>query len=143
MVTALPADAPSTLYGIAAVELVAHILHIIYRSVADGNHYKGLMNASEYKAKRQEVMIDPEVARRERHAAAIEMVHAARKSDGIAKEKDLQERQKREEVKRERLKQELEEEANDANYLTDVGQPKPHKKKKKVPMLSFDVEEFS
>ena len=65
------------------------------------------MQASDYKAKREEVLKDPEVARAEKVAAAVEMVKAGREKERLEKEREQQERQQREEAKRERLKREL------------------------------------
>ena len=109
-------------------------------TLTDGNHYKGLMQASDYKAKREEVSIDPEVARQNKVAAAVEMVKAKREKERLEQEQDDRERQLREEAKRERLTRELQ---DDAPAVAEE-QPNQKKKKKKTaggPTLSFSEED--
>jgi hypothetical protein len=104
------------------------------------------MQASDYKAKREEVLKDPEVARAEKVAAAVEMVKAGREKERLEKEREQQERQQREEAKRERLKRELHADAGASESVDgeEGGEGKKKKKKKKAVVggtLSFDAED--
>ena len=112
--------------------------------INDGNNYKGLMKASDYKAKREAVVAgnvsDNTIAERKLAAAA-----AAIEKDRAAKETAEKERLQREEARREKLKRELQEaESAAGSSKEEAGEGGKKKKKKKAAAgaaLSFDIED--
>mmetsp|Transcript_41680 Transcript_41680/g.109935 ORF Transcript_41680/g.109935 Transcript_41680/m.109935 type:complete len:143 (-) Transcript_41680:291-719(-) len=108
----------------------------------DGNNYKGLMKASDYKKRRIEVLEDPVAKKLE---AKLEAITAAKNADRNAREREEREREEREAARRAKLKAELNGEHNDAaGEVQDARKEKKRRKKKavaEVGALSFDVED--
>lgn len=107
--------------------------------VNDGNNYRGLMKASEYKAKRDAIVAgnisEDTIAERKLAAAAL-----ALKKDRDAKEQALKEREQREANRREKLKRELEGLA-EPEALGIKPTKGSKRKKKEVSALSFDFDD--
>ncbi|KAL1529638.1 hypothetical protein AB1Y20_000580 [Prymnesium parvum] len=107
--------------------------------VNDGNNYRGLMKASEYKAKREAVVagnVSEETLADRKLAAAAAMVI----KDREAKEQAEKDRQQREADRREKLKRELEE-IEEADSSTGSSKKVKKKKKKEAGALSFDLDD--
>ena len=111
--------------------------------VNDGNNYKGLMKASDYKAKREAVIhgnVSADTLAERKIAAAA----AVLEKDRAAKEQAEKDRQQREEARREKLKRELQEadaDAADAKEAPEGGKKKKKKKPAAGVTLSFDADE--
>ena len=115
--------------------------------VNDGSNYKGLMQASDYKKRRIEVLEDPEAKKRD-------AVAAARQADRVAREQDALDREEREAQRRAKLKAQLaaataegaDGSASAADAVSSEGAAGGQKKKKKkrppseLGALSFDAD---
>ena len=113
--------------------------------VNDGNNYKGMMRAEDYKKRREEVLGGKELAEQKKSEAIANAV----KADRAAAVEDARSREERERARKEKLQRELQqqptdEQADDDNDGTSAAKKK---KKRKRPNesagLSFDVEDDS
>ena len=113
--------------------------------VNDGNNYKGMMRAEDYKKRREEVLGGKELAEQKKSEAIANAV----KADRAAAVEDARSREERERARKEKLQRELQqqptdEQADDDNDGTSAAKKK---KKRKRPNesagLSFDVEDAS
>ena len=116
--------------------------------VNDGNNYKGLMNAADYKRRRLEVLEDPAVKK-------AEALAAARSADRDARAREARERDDREAARKEKLRRQLAEAEGDGDEAVngngdggggeaDAERKRKKKKKRKAGeegALSFDVDE--
>ena len=115
----------------------------------DGNTYKGILSAAEYKKRRAEALEDPEEKKRE-------LLLAARNADRAARDRDVRDREDREAARREKLRRELASADGDETAQSEAerqppsgdgddggGGPKKKKKKKLAggAALSFDVDD--
>ena len=104
----------------------------------DGNHYAGLMDPKQYKAKRAELAKSDEEIKKEKDDA----VRAKIREQRAEKDKALREREGREQARKEKLRRELAGATEGDGEEAEAG---PKKKKKKKggggPTLSFDVED--
>lgn len=111
--------------------------------VNDGNNYKGLMNAADYKKRRVEVLEDPEEKKREQVLSALAKDRDARVQE--VRDREAREAQRREKLQRELAGAEGEQagEAEAAEVSSSSGPKKKKKKKKDADQggLSFDVDE--
>jgi|TARA_B110001469_G_scaffold17111_1_gene17315 hypothetical protein len=109
--------------------------------VNDGNHYAGLMNPKDYKAKRAELAKDNETIKKEKDDAVRAKIREIR----AEKDKALREREDREQARKEKLRRELAGATEGEGEEAEAGPQKKKKKKKKkgggAPTLSFDVED--
>ena len=101
----------------------------------DGNHYKGLMNPKDYKAKRAELAKDEETIKKEKE----DMVRAKIRAERAAKDQAVRDREGREQARKEKLRREL---ADATGGEEAEAAPKKKKKHKGggPPTLSFDAE---
>lgn len=113
--------------------------------VNDGNNYKGMMSAADYKKRRAEVLegLDEESRKREKMRIAVE---AAVHADRAAAAKDVTDREERERLRKERLQRELQEKASSSSEpaAAEGGGKKKKKKKAKTGEsagLSFDADD--
>ena len=102
----------------------------------DGNHYKGLMNVKEYKAKRAELSKDEDTIKREKE----DMVRAKIRAERAVADQAVRDREARELARREKIRREL-----SKPTAGEEAEAPPAKKKKKnkgagAPTLSFDAE---
>ena len=108
--------------------------------VNDGNNYKGMMRAEDYKKRREEVLGGKELAEQKKSEAIANAV----KADRAAAVEDARSREERERARKEKLQRELQQQADDDNDGTSAAKKK---KKRKRPNesagLSFDVEDDS
>lgn len=110
--------------------------------VNDGNNYRGLMKASEYKARREEVIannVSAEVEAKRKQAAVEELI----RKDREAKDQADKERLEREAERREKLKRELSGISGKAGSTDESlkSSKKKRKKEKEGSALSFDADE--
>ena len=104
--------------------------------VNDGDNYKGVLSAADYKKRRVEVLEDPEEKKRD-------AIAAARNADRDARQRGARELEEREAQRRERIQKQLEEGA-DTEQESGAADTKKRKKKKKggeLSGLSFDADE--
>ena len=116
----------------------------------DGNNYRGMMSAEDYKKRRAEVLEgqDDEARKREKVQNAVD---TARQADRAAAAKEVKDREERERVRKQKLQRELEaaekEEAGEAGEASASAAPKKKKKRKAGGAggagvgLSFDADE--
>ena len=112
--------------------------------VNDGNNYKGLMKADDYKKRRVEVLGGEELALEKQR----EKVANALQADRTAAVQDARDREERERLRKEKLQRELQKATDDTEVeADDVSREAPKKKKKRkkglgeTAGLSFDAEE--